>query len=224
MGENTLQRKQHPGWTWIVLNIFSWGAFILIAGIIGLFAWQVSQNSTSGSQLLSHKSVNVIISSLAGGLCWGAIVGRLQKSFLVRHLNVYEMHWTSTTIIGFIAYLAFQVSHQYLPLFHGYLSYSPSTRNFIDLAYYFAPPLALGIAQWSILRLYFRWSGLWIVATTLGVGCAEWANSGVIRVMLANGYNSIGVFSIAVYLIDGLAYGLATWLVLALFTHQRNHK
>src|SRR5574341_930826 len=106
MGKDTLQSKQHSGRTWIVLNIFGWGAFILIAGVIGLLAWQLSKNSTSGNEFLSDKSVNVIISSLAGGLCWGAILGSLQKSFLTRHLNLHGMHWTSATIIGLMVYLA----------------------------------------------------------------------------------------------------------------------
>ncbi len=220
MGKDTLQGKPYSGRTWIVLNIFGWGAFILIASVLGLLAWQVIQNSTAGSAFLTDKLVNVIVSSLAGGLCWGAILGRLQKPFLMHHLNLHRMHWTSATIIGLMIYLAFQVLHQYLPLLEGFLSYSSLSRNLLNLAFYFVPPLALGIAQWAVLRRYFRWSGSWIVAITLGVGSVGCITSEIAKSAIANGYNSFAVLSIAVYLIEGLAYGITTWIVLAFFTNQ----
>ncbi len=219
MGESGFQEERHPGRTWIILNTFGWGAFILIVGVMGSLAWQFSKNSVSANEFLSDTSVNIIGSSVIGGLCWGAILGRLQKSFLIRHLNLHGMHWTFATIIGLILYLAFQVSHQYLPLLLPPF-YSSLIKILLNLAFYFVPPLALGIAQGSVLRRYFKGSGWWIAATTLGVGGAGWITSEIARQGLANRYIYLAVLSIAIYLIEGLAYGITTWIVLAFFTNQ----
>jgi len=228
MREKGIQGKWRPGLIWIILNTLGWGAFILIALVIGLLAWQVIQNSTSGHEFLSDQLVNVLVSSVPGGLCWGAILGGLQKSFLMRHLNFHGKNWTFATIIGLMLYIAFQVSHQYLlifvesPITYPFDSVIKTSLmiDFLDVAFYFIPPLVLGIAQWSVLRLYFKWSGWWIAAVTLGVGCAGWTISEIVRMSFANGYNSFAAFSIAVYPMEGLAYGIATWFVLVFFANH----
>ncbi len=219
MGKSGSQEKRHLGQTWIILNIFGWGAFLPIVGVIGLLAFQASQNSTSANEFLSDTSVNIIGTSVIGGLCWGAILGGLQKSFLMRHWNLNGMHWTFATVTGLIFYLAFQVSNQYLPLLLPPF-YSSQIKILLNLDFYFVPPLALGIAQRSVLRRYFKGSGWWIAAATLGVGSAGWITSEVARPGIANGSIYPAVLSIAIYLIEGLAYGITTWIVLAFFTNQ----
>jgi hypothetical protein len=173
--------------------------------------------------ILFSKSGNVLISSIAGGLGWGAILGGLQKSFFMRYLNFRGKNWTFATIIGLMLYIAFQVSHQYLLILIAspieYPLYS-ITYSLLELAFYFIPPLILGIAQWSILRLYFTRSRWWIATITIGVGCAGMAVSEVAKLAIANGFNNITIFSIAVNLMEGFAYGITTWFVLAFFARQ----
>jgi len=129
------------------------------------------------------------------------------------------MHWIFATILGLILYLAFQVSNQYVPLLLPPF-YSSQIKVLLNLAFYFVPPLALGIAQGSALRRYFKGSGLWIAAVTLGVGGAGWVTSEVARQGIANGFIYPMILSVAIYLIEGLAYGITTWITLSFFSNQ----
>jgi hypothetical protein len=223
MSENGFQSKQHSGLKWIVLNTFGWGIFILCAVPIGLLAWEISQNSRIGHDLILNKWANVIIASIAGCL-WGAILGKLQKSLLRRHFNLDVAHWILATMIGLMLYAAFQVSHQYLLMLVESPGENPSNSLImflLELAFYFIPPLLLGIAQWSVLRSYFEGSGWWLAAVILGVGCAGWAFSEIIKISIANGgHYFMTSFSIAVFLLEGLAYGITTWFALVFFTNQ----
>jgi hypothetical protein len=212
------QGKWIFGLLWIIANTFGWGICPLLALASGWIVWQLYQNFSARSVFnpLGGESNRAFIAMIIVGVCWGAIIGGFQLSILARRFELKGKNWVFATIVGMTLYMTVQ-------LFRGFTHSFSQTDIFVNLTFSFVPPLVLGLAQWFILRRYFTRSGWWIVAITLALGLAASITSGLSRLLVMKssmGYRYDIFFSSSTFFIEGLFYGVATWIVLTIISRR----
>jgi len=221
-----VQRKGFFGFMWIIANTFSWGILFLLAGAAGWIVWQYYQTLGYGlvSRLLGGESIRTLIALVICGLCWGAIVGGLQQWILARCFVMKGNRWLFATMVGLILYLIVQLLISFFSQSLMWFNLSLSQIEIlIRLASAFIPPIVLGTSQWIILRRYFKSSKWWIVATTIAVGLAATITPWFARLILFNTpmvYRYNIYITVATFFIEGLLYGVATWMVLAIISRK----
>ena len=213
------QGKRSFGLSWIIANTFGWGIGLLLAVPVGWISSLLYQSSIAGSVFnpLASDLTRTLIQMIIWGGCWGAIIGGLQQSIFARRLELQVKRWLFATIVGTTLYLtAWYLSPYFSQLIMGPIFSILPTGTFVSLAFSLALPLVFGIAQWFVLRQYFTRSGWWVAATTLSMGLAAVITSGLSRHVTTRsaGFGDSMLFSSATFLVEGLFYGIATWIVL----------
>jgi hypothetical protein len=215
MGSGKYKGKWTFGLLWIIVNTFSWGIFVALGGVSGWVAWQSYQYFSRGRGVpfLGDESNRILIALVILGLSWGAIIGLLQYSVLKRHLNLRGRKWILATIIGITIYL---LSIDFLSAFAANIRLSMGFLNVVSGIHKFTSWLALGLAQWFILRHHFTKSGWWVVTTVIALGFSTFLTSTFFR----TGGRNFLPNTIISSSIEGLIYGVSTLIVLTFFFGQ----
>jgi hypothetical protein len=225
MRKEGVQGNWSFGLLWIIVNTFSWGIVFLVGGASAWIVWQFYQNPVTALEFLlfENESTRTLIALVISGLCWGAIVGGLQQALLGRRFELKGKSWVFATMVGLLLYLAFLFlpsSFQFLMRFPLYFSLIGILLN---IAYTFVPPLALGVAQWFVLRRYFTRSEWWIVATTLALSLGTYITSWLEKLLILKipmEYHPNVYLSVVAFFVEGLFYGIASWIVLAFISRH----
>jgi len=225
MGKDRYQGKWSFGLLWIIVNTLSWGIYIVVGIAAGWVVWQAYQDLSRGQGIpfLANESNRYLIVVIIFGVCGGAIIGSLQHLVLKPRFHLEGKKWVSATIIGITVYTVITilvspfvvntfVASIRLPVDSLHVIYSIISMFTSLIAF-----AALGIAQWFVLRQHFTKSGWWIVATVIASGFSTFVTSTFAR----GGDGSSLLYSIVYYSVEGLIYGLATLIALAIISSNQ---
>ena len=210
MSAERLHGKWRFGLTWIVANIAGWGFYLVLVWAAAWLVWELYE--AEHYRLLASEGNRTFVALAIAAVCWGAILGWLQQFVLTRRFQLEDSKWAWATLIGIAVRVILQNAGLFVMTF---LPYSFSFFRIIDGVATFAAPLALGIAQWYVLRRYFARAGWWIAATAL----APWLGQIVLRILPA-GDRTYMASAIISLLVHGFFYGAATWAVLVMISRQ----
>jgi hypothetical protein len=205
------RRKWIFGLLWVVANTFSWIMFSIAMMAAGWIVWTLYDNSVLVFYgILADELARMTITAVIAALCGGVILGVLQKFILRRRFELDGKKWILATVIGFVVYATVLLLVSFwalgnLPLHH--------YRTFSNISG-FVFPLALGIAQWLVLRRHLTRSGCWIAATAVAFGLSDLASSvlttGQLRTSILNGLN----------VVEGAIYSVVTLIALVIMLRQ----
>ena len=198
------------GLSWILANTAGWGLYFVVGWAAGWLVWELYE--AGDYRLLASEVTRTLLTLAIVAVCWGAILGWIQQFVLTRRSQLEGSTWLWATLIGIALHATLQNVGSFVAAL---FAYSFSSLYIISGIAAFAAPLALGIAQWYVLRRYFARSGWWIAATTL----APWLGHIVLRILPAGGrtYMASAIISL---LVHGFFYSVATWAVLVVISRQ----
>lgn len=204
---------RQPGkWTfgllWTVANILGWGLWIGLGMAAGWLVWTLYEQG-GYPRLLHNEVARGFLTLMIAGLCWGAVLGGLQQFVLKRRFRLEGSQWVWATITGIVLHVLIQSLSSLLLTV---VPYSMSSHRVLDALVSWVPPLALGMAQWVVLRRHWARSGWWVGAVVL----ALWLPS-IAFLAFQSGPTTLSdmLFPSTV---QGFAYGLATFAVLSVIT------
>ena len=149
------QQGQRPfGLRWIVLNTVGWSLFILLGFAASWLVWELWERG--GVRLLSNAEVRLLVSVTLVAVCWGAIVGWLQRTVLALRFELEGNRWVWATVVGLTLYILLIAMTDWLS---SALSSSLVSFTVLYIISALIPPCALGIAPWVVLRGYIARSG-----------------------------------------------------------------
>ena len=148
----------------------------------------------------------MLLAFVVAGSGWGSILGWLQQLVLKRRFRLEGNRWIWATLIGVVLYALFDVL---ISLSLMAVPFHRASYNLLHGLVAVVPPLALGVAQWYVLRRSLARAGWWVLAVVLGL----WL-PGVAFSALASGPGT-GVSMLTSPFLEGAAYGVATFIVLA---------
>lgn len=153
MRKNREQGKWSFGLLWVIVNTLGWGLNILLAPAAGWIVWQSSQYL--GGPLcnpLGDELNSTLLTMIVLGLSTGGIIGGFQLLILARRFELKEKNWVLANMVGMTLYVTIPFLWSWF--FDGFLGFAysfPLIGTFVRLAFSFAPPLILGLAQQAIL-------------------------------------------------------------------------
>ena len=209
-----MEERQWGHWTfglfWILANIVGWTLFVGFAFAAGWLVWTLYEQG-GYPRLLNSEEVRVLLAFAVAGSGWGSILGWLQQLVLKRRLRLEGNRWIWATLIGVVLYALFDVL---ISLSLMAVPFHRASYNLLHGLVAVTPPLALGVAQWYVLRRSLARAGWWVLAVVLGL----WL-PGVVFSALASGSNT-RVSMLSSPFLEGAAYGVATFIVLAVLPQE----
>jgi hypothetical protein len=210
MTEGRESRARSFGLFWILANIVGWALFVGFAFAAGWLVWALYEQG-GYPRLLHSEETRVLLAFVVAGSGWGSILGWLQQLVLKRRLRLEGNRWIWATLIGVVLYTLFDVV---LSLLLMAVPFHRSSYSLLHGLVAVVPPLALGVAQWYMLRRSLARAGWWVLAVVLGL----WL-PGIAFSLLASG-PSPRVSMLTSPFVEGAAYGVATLVVLAVLPQE----
>jgi hypothetical protein len=198
------------GLVWILLNVLGWALFLGFGMAAGWLVWTLYEQG-GYPRLLHNEVIRDFLTLFIVGFCWGALLGWLQQIVLKRRFGLEGSAWAWATMIGGVLSVVIPGLSSILLLV---LPYSRASYYVLSVLVASIPPMALGLAQWVVLRRYFARAGWWVAAVVVALWIVP-----VLFSTFSSGHITL-VYMIILRGSEGVAYGLATFAVLSVLPRQ----